>query len=124
MEENASRQEKVRKFEDFVDRRLKPDLVKAIAERDKIFQQQKVFQDLKRNIQILEKNGANSLRTMVNLGSEVYMQADVSDTRHIFVDIGMGFHVEFAWSEALDFILIKEARLAKYLLTFEYIMIF
>ncbi|KAK8943419.1 hypothetical protein KSP40_PGU007784 [Platanthera guangdongensis] len=124
MEENASRQEKVRKFEDFVDRRLKPDLVKAIAERDKIFQQQKVFQDLKRNIQILEKNGANSLRTMVNLGSEVYMQADVPDTRHIFVDIGMGFHVEFTWSEALDFILIKEARLAKYLLTFEYIMIF
>lgn len=27
------RQEKVKKFEDFVDRRLKPDLVKAIAQR-------------------------------------------------------------------------------------------
>lgn len=30
---DSLRQEKVKKFEDFVDRRLKPDLVRAIAER-------------------------------------------------------------------------------------------
>lgn len=107
------RQEKLRKFEEFVDRRLKPDLVEAIAQRDKVFQQQKVFSDLKRNIETLEKNGATSLRTMVNLGSEVYMQADVPDTRRIFVDIGLGFHVEFTWLEALEFISVREARLAR-----------
>ncbi|KAJ0973755.1 hypothetical protein J5N97_015720 [Dioscorea zingiberensis] len=106
------RQQKVRKFEEFVDRRLKPDLVNAIAQRDKVFEQQKVFSDLKRNIEVLEKSGATSLQTMVNLGSEVYMQADVPDTRHIFVDVGLGFHVEFTWSEALDFISVREARLA------------
>lgn len=33
--------------------------------------------DLKRNIENLEKNAVTSLRTLVNLGSEVYMQADV-----------------------------------------------
>ncbi|RRT46630.1 hypothetical protein B296_00042471 [Ensete ventricosum] len=83
------RQEKVKKFEDFVDRRLKPDLVKAIAQRylllpcsfllcrDKVFQQQKVFSDLKRNIESFENNGVTRLRSMVNLGSEVYVQADV-----------------------------------------------
>ncbi|KAG0476567.1 hypothetical protein HPP92_013408 [Vanilla planifolia] len=103
MDENISRQEKVQKFEEFVDCRLKPDLVKAIAQR----------QDLKRNIQNLEINGVTSLRTMINLGSEVYMQADVPDTSHIFVDIGMGFHAEFTWTEALEFISVKEARLAK-----------
>ncbi|KAJ0973786.1 hypothetical protein J5N97_015751 [Dioscorea zingiberensis] len=107
------RQQKVRKFEEFVDRRLKPDLVNAIAQRDKVFEQQKVFSDLKRNIEVLEKSGATSLRTRVNLGSEVYMQADVPDTRHIFVDVGLGFHVEFTWSEALDFISVREARLAR-----------
>ena len=37
------RQEKVKKFEDFVDRRLKPDLVNAIAQRDNLFQQQKTL---------------------------------------------------------------------------------
>ncbi|MFS8030245.1 hypothetical protein Hanom_Chr17g01531761 [Helianthus anomalus] len=37
------REEKIQKFEEFVDRRLKPDLVRAIAERDKVFEQQKVL---------------------------------------------------------------------------------
>ncbi|KAK9107447.1 hypothetical protein Syun_023458 [Stephania yunnanensis] len=107
------REEQLRRFEDFVDRRLKPDLVRAIAERDKVFEQQKIYSDLKRNIENLEKNGVTSLRSLVNLGSEVYVQSEVPDTRYIFVDVGLGFHVEFTWSEALDFISVKEPRLAK-----------
>ncbi|XP_068634390.1 uncharacterized protein [Aristolochia californica] len=115
---DSHKQEKVQKFEEFVDSRLKPDLVRAIAERDKIFEKQKILfysSDLKKNIETLEKNGVTSLRSSVNLGSEVYMQADVPDTRHIFVDVGMGFHVEFTWSEALEFITVKQARLDKQL---------
>lgn len=107
------RQEKVRKFEEFVDQRLKPDLANAIAQRNKVFEQQKTFLDLKRNIENLERNGVTSMRSMVNLGSEVYMQAEVPDTRHIFVDIGLGFHVEFTWQEALQFISVREARLTR-----------
>ncbi|KAL0447022.1 UNVERIFIED_CONTAM: protein UXT [Sesamum latifolium] len=110
---DSAKQDKVRKFEEFVDRRLKPDLVHAIAQRDKIFEQQKVFSDLRRNIENLEKNSVTSLRTLVNLGSEVYMQADVPDTRHIFVDVGLGFHVEFTWSEALNFIAAREEKLSR-----------
>ncbi|GFP87332.1 protein uxt homolog [Phtheirospermum japonicum] len=106
-------QEKVVKFEEFVDRHLKPRLVRAIAERDKLFEQQKTFSDLRRNIENLDKNSVTSLRTQVNLGSEVYMQADVPDTRHIFVDIGLGFHVEFTWSEALNFIPAREEKLSR-----------
>ncbi|KGN45393.1 protein UXT homolog [Cucumis sativus] len=107
------RHEKVQRFEEFVDRRLKPDLVHAIAERDKVFEQQKVFSDLRRNIENLEKNSITNVRTLVNLGSEVYVQGDVPDTRSIFVDIGLGFHVEFTWSEALKFISLKEERLTR-----------
>ncbi|KAK6116443.1 hypothetical protein DH2020_049905 [Rehmannia glutinosa] len=110
---DSAQQEKVRKFEEFVDRRLKPDLVHAIGERDKVFEQQKIFSDLRRNIENLEKNSVTSLRMRVNLGSEVYMQADVPDTRHIFVDVGLGFHVEFTWSEALNFIAAREEKLAR-----------
>ncbi|KAI7726970.1 hypothetical protein M8C21_011395 [Ambrosia artemisiifolia] len=115
------REEKIQKFEDFVDRRLKPDLVRAIAERDKVFEQQKVLyplvmpfiSDLRKNLENLEKNSITSLRSMVNLGSEVYAQADVPDTRHIFVDVGLGFHVELTWSEALKIIPAREERLAR-----------
>ncbi|XP_078168158.1 prefoldin chaperone subunit family protein isoform X5 [Carex rostrata] len=113
MDEDISRKRKVQRYEEFVDKRLKPDLVKAIAERDKVFHKQKMFLDLKKNIENLENNGITNLRSMVNLGSEVYMQAEVPDTRHIFVDIGLGFHVEFTWSEALQFISVREARLAR-----------
>ncbi|KAJ7943410.1 Protein UXT-like [Quillaja saponaria] len=104
---------KVQKYEEFVDGRLKPDLVRALAERDKVFEQQKVFSDLRRNIENLEKNSVTSLQTLVNLGSEVYMQAEVPDTQHIFVDVGLGFHVEFTWSEALNFITKREEKLAR-----------
>ncbi|TQD89278.1 hypothetical protein C1H46_025127 [Malus baccata] len=110
---DISRQNKIQKFEEFVDQRLKPDLVRAIAQRDKVFEQQKVFSDLRKNIENLEKNSVTSLRSLVNLGSEVYMQADVPDTRHIFVDIGLGFHVEFTWSEALNYISQREEKLAR-----------
>ncbi|XP_047332865.1 protein UXT homolog [Impatiens glandulifera] len=109
---DKSRAEKVQRFEEFVDRRLKPDLVRAIAERDKLFEQQKVFSDLRKNIENLEKNSVTSLRSLVNLGSEVYMQADVPDTRRIFVDVGLGFHVEFTWSEAIGYIATREERLS------------
>ncbi|KAI3879317.1 hypothetical protein MKX03_031786 [Papaver bracteatum] len=91
---------KVQRYEDFVDSRLKPDLMRAIAER---------FAAI-----LTYKNAVMSLRTLVNLGSEVYMQADV----HIFVDVGLGFHVEFTWPEALEFISLKEARLAKFVKAF------
>ncbi|CAN6727431.1 hypothetical protein ACFX13_011525 [Malus domestica] len=110
---DISRQNKIQKFEEFVDQRLKPDLVRAIAQRDKVFEQQKVFSDLRKNIENLEKNSVTSLRSLVNLGSEVYMQADVPDTRRIFVDIGLGFHVEFTWSEALNYISQREEKLAR-----------
>ncbi|GAB2214460.1 hypothetical protein Droror1_Dr00018808 [Drosera rotundifolia] len=112
---DAYREEKVKKLEEFVDRRMKPRLVQAIAERDKALEQQKIFSDLKKNIQNLEDNSVTRLDTLVNLGSEVYMQAEVPDTRHIFVNIGMGFHVEFTWSEALNFISKREEKLVKQL---------
>ncbi|XP_074568619.1 uncharacterized protein LOC141825126 [Curcuma longa] len=107
------RQEKVQKFEEFVDQRLKPNLVDAVAQRDKVLEKQKIFSDLKRNIVSLQKNNVTSLRSMVNLGSEVYAQAEVPETRHIYLDIGLGFHVEFTLPEALEFISVREARLAK-----------
>ncbi|KAG4402034.1 hypothetical protein GLYMA_02G111700v4 [Glycine max] len=97
------RQEKVQRFEEFVDKRLKPDLVHAIAQRA----------DLGKNIENLEKNSVTSLRTLVNLGSEVYLQAEVPDTQHIFVDVGFGFHVEFTWSEALNYIEKREEKIAR-----------
>ncbi|OWM70268.1 protein UXT homolog [Punica granatum] len=105
--------EEVRKCEEFIDCKMKPSLVRATVERNKLFEQQKIFSDLRKNIENLQKNSITNLRTMVNIGSEVYMQAEVSDTQRIFVDIGYGFHVEFTWDEALNYIPLREELLAR-----------
>ncbi|PKI68572.1 hypothetical protein CRG98_011058 [Punica granatum] len=93
--------EEVRKCEEFIDCKMKPSLVRATVERS----------DLRKNIENLQKNSITNLRTMVNIGSEVYMQAEVSDTQRIFVDIGYGFHVEFTWDEALNYIPLREEQI-------------
>lgn len=109
----AEKDAKIQKFEAFLEQRLKPDLLHVISERDKVMGQQKIFSDLSKNIKLLEQNRLQKLNTMVNLGSEVYAQAEVPDTSRIYVDIGLGFHVEFTWSEALQFISVKEEMLTR-----------
>jgi len=102
---------KIEQYEAFVDKRLKPDLVAAVGLRDKVMEQQKVYSDLAKNIKLLQEQKLTKLRTMINLGSEVYGQAEVPDATRIFVDIGLGFHAEFTWDEALGFISGEEALL-------------
>ncbi|CAI5465868.1 unnamed protein product [Closterium sp. Yama58-4] len=53
------------------------------------------------------------MRAMVNLGGEVFVQADVPDTSYIFVSVGLGFHVEFTRLEAKEFAASKIEHLRK-----------
>ncbi|XP_024359907.1 uncharacterized protein [Physcomitrium patens] len=104
---------KIEQYETFVDKRLKPDLVTAIGLRDKVLEQQKVYSDLAKNIILLQEQKLTKLRTMINLGSELYGQAEVPDATRIFVNIGLGFHAEFTLDEALGFIVEKDKMLSK-----------
>ena len=36
------------------------------------------------------------------------------DTTRIFVDIGLGFHAEFTWSEALNYISLREEKISRW----------
>ncbi|CAN7050180.1 unnamed protein product [Brassica rapa subsp. trilocularis] len=112
---DEGRQKDLQLLEEIIDKGLKQKLLQTIASRDKIFEEQKELSDLRKNIETLEKNGVNNLKTMVNLGSEVYMQAEVPDTRHIFMDVGLGFYVEFTRQEALDYIPKREELVKKQL---------
>lgn len=103
---------KIEQYEAFVDKRLKPDLVAAIAQRDKVLEQQKIYSDLAKNIKLLQEQKMTKMRTMINLGSEVYAQAEVPDATRLFVDIGLGFHAEFTLDEALEFISAKDKVLS------------
>ncbi|CAI5504339.1 unnamed protein product [Closterium sp. Naga37s-1] len=130
---------KVAEYERFVEERLKVDLQAAMEDRHKVQEEIQVLyalsspqilspllgvagrfrefsstiEELVRNIEALEENGVEEMRAMVNLGGEVFMQADVPDTSHIFVSVGLGFHVEFTRLEAKEFAASKIEHLRK-----------
>ncbi|CAI5499256.1 unnamed protein product [Closterium sp. Naga37s-1] len=123
---------KVAEYERFVEERLKVDLQAAMEDgcvcytetayngdmgakvrEHKVQEEIQVFEELVRNIEALEANGVEEMRAMVNLGGEVFVQADVPDTSHIFVSVGLGFHVEFTRLEAKEFAASKIEHLRK-----------
>ena len=43
------------------------------------------------------------MRTLVDLGSQVYCRAEVPDTSRVFVNVGLGFHAEMDLVQAEAF---------------------
>ncbi|KAI9365902.1 hypothetical protein BD770DRAFT_312557, partial [Pilaira anomala] len=70
-------------------------------------------QKLKAQIDTIKDNDLKELKTMVDLGSQFYVQGHIPDTKYIYVNVGFGFHVQFTLKEALAFIKKKEAQLQK-----------
>ena len=66
--------------------------------------------ELRNNVQMLLEQKRTSLKTMVNLGSDFYVQAKVPDTSSIYVNIGLGFHAQMTLEEAAAFCTQREAH--------------
>jgi len=60
---------------------------------------------------MLKENNVTEIKTLINLGSEFYVHAVVPKISTIFVNVGLGFHIEFTHDEALQFINRKEQQL-------------
>eukprot|EP00243_Klebsormidium_subtile_P008070 TRINITY_DN3713_c0_g1_i1.p1 TRINITY_DN3713_c0_g1~~TRINITY_DN3713_c0_g1_i1.p1 ORF type:complete len:142 (-),score=36.10 TRINITY_DN3713_c0_g1_i1:558-983(-) len=105
------RQKKIAEYEAFVEQRLMVDLEKASNEREKLLQQIQEYTSLADSVKLLQANNTHQLHTMMNLGSDVLAQARVPDATRIFVDIGLGFHAELTWDEAIAFCQKKEIEL-------------
>lgn len=59
------------------------------------------------------QGGAKEYETSIDLGCEVYCKARVPDTSHIYVHVGLGFHIECALSEVPIAVAPKRAYLEK-----------
>ena len=96
--------EKVLKFETFLNEKLKPDLKSVLEERDKIYGEIAEFLALKNSIETIKRAGLREgepLKTKVDLGCNFYCQAQVPDPGFVFVEVGLGFFVEFTLGEAI-----------------------
>jgi len=90
---------KIKEYESFMDR-LKVDLSHAYEQRATLQQKIDAYRDLKTNSEMLMKEDSSKpIRTLVNLGSDFFCQAEVPDTSWIYVDVGLGFHVQLTPAE-------------------------
>ncbi|KAI1307371.1 hypothetical protein EDD11_004485 [Mortierella claussenii] len=106
-------QQKIARYETFVNEGLRKDLKDALDARDAIYDQISEYLKLSKDIEVIKDNGLKEMKTQVDLGSNFYVQAKIPDTKHIFVNVGFGFHAELTLDEALTFIARKEKHLQK-----------
>ncbi|KAF9199039.1 hypothetical protein BGZ49_010881 [Haplosporangium sp. Z 27] len=106
-------QEKIARYESFVNEGLRKDLKDALDARDAIYDQISEYLKLAKDIEIIKDNGLTEMKTQVDLGSNFYVQAKIPDTKYIYVNVGFGFHAQLTLDEALVFITKKEAHLQK-----------
>ncbi|KAM9955932.1 hypothetical protein ACTFIW_002140 [Dictyostelium discoideum] len=107
------RLDSIKYYETFINETLNVDLNKSIEDREKVLENLENYLELKSNIELLIENKMDSMKTMINLGSECYVKARVQDTSYIYVDIGLGIHVKYTLEEAIKFINEKETFLNK-----------
>ncbi|KAI9280688.1 Prefoldin subunit-domain-containing protein [Sporodiniella umbellata] len=105
--------ELIRKYDEFINLKLKPSLQKELEQRDIIFNLQTEYRKLHSQIDLMQSDNAKELKLMTDLGSQFYAQAHIPDTTHIYVNVGFGFHVQFTLNEAKTFIEKKEKQLQK-----------
>ncbi|CAG8454883.1 2891_t:CDS:2 [Ambispora gerdemannii] len=111
--ETTSISKKIAQYESFLNDKLKPDLKKTLDLRDAVYDQITEYLKLKTQIRVITENQLTELKTMVDLGTNFYVQAKVPDTMYIFVNVGFGFHVQLTLVEAIEFIDRKEKVLQR-----------
>ena len=111
--------EKVRKYEVFLNDKLKNDLRKVHEQRDNIYQEISEYLQLQRTLESMKEysknctntNKQNTIKTMMDIGQNFYCQAMVEDCSRVCLLVGYGYYVDFERDEALKFIEKKVKRL-------------
>ncbi|GLC51554.1 hypothetical protein PLESTB_000514800 [Pleodorina starrii] len=75
------------------------DIERLEARRLRLKEDLDEYAQLVDRVQKLITDGTNSFETRVEVGCDVTVAARVPDTRHIFVAVGLGFHVEASLAE-------------------------
>ncbi|CAG8472016.1 15548_t:CDS:2 [Acaulospora morrowiae] len=104
---------KIARYESFLHDKLEVDLKKTWDLREKLYEEISDFIKLKNHIELIKSNELKELKTMVDIGSNFYVQAKVPDTTYIYVNVGFEFHVQLTLDEAIAFIEKKEIALHK-----------
>mmetsp|Transcript_19569 Transcript_19569/g.54553 ORF Transcript_19569/g.54553 Transcript_19569/m.54553 type:complete len:120 (+) Transcript_19569:99-458(+) len=105
--------DKVKSYEAFVTNVLQVDLAKASNVKAKLQSELQELQDLEHNLKVLQQSGQQSIKTQVDVGSEVLCSAHIPDVSRVYISIGLGFHLEATLEEAPRIIGIRKANVEK-----------
>lgn len=118
MADGTGLQEKVKKYEEFVNDKLRKDLETVRKNQEEVNTKIAEYLQLKSIIENIKScDGTRSdreLKTQVDLGCNFYCQARITDPSKILVSVGYGFYVEFTLDEALRFVEKKCNQLTTY----------
>lgn len=102
--DDANREEdeaKMKEYSTFIDETLHPELKKRVAAREEVEHEIADYQDLSTKLEALP---LAKVEAMVDLGHQaVYCQAVATDSKLLYVHVGMGFHAEMTRPEAITF---------------------
>ena len=110
-------EEKVRKYEEFLNDRLRKDLETVRKTQEEVNSKIAEYLHLKnivKSVKDWDAGEEKELKTQVDLGCNFYCQARITDPSKIFVLVGYGFYVQFTLDEALSFIEKKCNQLTVY----------
>ncbi|XP_068692901.1 protein UXT homolog [Montipora capricornis] len=111
-------EEKVKKYEEFVNDKLRKDLEMVRKNQEEINAKISEYLQLKSFIENVKSSEVSrcgkELKTQVDLGCNFYCQARITDPSKVLVSVGYGFYVEFTLDEALVFIEKKCNQLTTY----------
>lgn len=94
-------QEKITRFNQFIDTKLKPDLTTTLNTRDQLYTTAAQYIQLRTNLTHLTTTHTTHFTARVNVGCDFYCQAEVESTELVAVDVGLGFRVELTLAEAV-----------------------
>ncbi|XP_017879883.1 protein UXT homolog [Ceratina calcarata] len=112
---NPDIQQKIIKFETFINDVLKEDLAQLEQKLDSKNADVAEFLQLKTMINTLESNGLDKsgFKTQVDIGQNFFIEAQVPDASTILLDVGLGHYVEFSLNDALAVINVRIKLLEK-----------
>ena len=115
-QKNADIDQKVSRYESFLNETLRTDLKNTLLLRDKIYQEQAELLALRNSINAIKLADlvpGEPMKTKVDLGCNFYCQARVTDPSKICISVGLGFFLEMTLDEALKYLDKKDADLGK-----------
>ena len=106
MADEISLEEKVKKYEEFVNDKLRKDLETVRKNQEEVNTKIAEYLQLKSFIENIKSSDipGRELKTQADLGCNFYCQARITDPSKILVSVGYGFYVEFTLDEALKFV--------------------